>query len=86
MSTALVDPKKQVTSFAKLLDNARPRIAMVIPRDMSVDRVIGVVLNETGRNEKLRKCDPGSIVRVGWQWMKQHLRPATPHPHVEAAR
>jgi MoaA/NifB/PqqE/SkfB family radical SAM enzyme len=31
-------------------------------------------------------CDPGSIMKVGWQWIKQQFRPATPEPRVEAAR
>jgi hypothetical protein len=31
-------------------------------------------------------CDPGSIARVGWQWMKQQVRRTTPRPPVEAAK
>ncbi len=62
--SALVQTRQTGMKFAEMLDAARPRLAMVIPRDMSVDRVIGVILNEVGRNPKLKECDPGSVIRA----------------------
>jgi hypothetical protein len=33
-------------------------------------------------------CDPSSLMRVGWQWMKRQVRPARPrlHPFPPTAR
>jgi recombination protein RecT len=76
MSTAIVHNRESASELARLLDAARPRLAMVIPKDMSVDRVIGVIQNEFARNPRLRECDPPSVVRAVVQATELGLDPS----------
>lgn len=74
--TALVRHEEMRTELAQRLKGARDRIAAIIPRDMSADRIIGVIQNEWARNERLRECTPDSIVAAVVQSAELGLDPS----------
>lgn len=76
MTGALVRNTDAAAELGRLLDAARPRLAMIVPRGMSVDRVCGVIQNEFARNPRLRECDPPSVVRAVVQCAELGLDPS----------
>jgi recombination protein RecT len=76
MSSALVTVKGAAAELATQLEKARPRLEMILPRDMSADRVIGVANNLFQRDPYLRECEPTSIVRAVVQCAELGLDPS----------
>lgn len=62
-ATALATRGDKLATFRDFLVKYRPQLSAVLGKTMSVERLIQVTMAAIGRDEKLQRCTPVSVVR-----------------------
>jgi recombination protein RecT len=57
----IVSFQKKVETVRDLLERMKPQLALALPKHLSADRMVRVVMTEVLRNPKLMDCDPRSF-------------------------
>lgn len=57
------EPKSQIATISKLFEERRTKLAEVLPRHLSADRLIKVALNCIAKTPKLLECSASSLVQ-----------------------
>lgn len=68
-------------TFQQLIESRRQSIAQVLPKHMTVDRMIKVLLVAAGRNPLLMQCTPQSILECIMFCAELGLEPNSPMGH-----
>lgn len=65
MSTAIAQGKgdPRITTLRQMLEQAKPRIAAVLPRHMTPDRMIKLAMVAASSSPQLAQCEPISVVK-----------------------
>lgn len=75
-ATALA-PKSKQAEFKDLLERAKPRLAEVLPRHLSAERVVKIALTATSRSPLLLQCTPASLLSAVMQASQLGLEPGS---------
>lgn len=62
-TNAIVKPKERMDTLKRLLEEARPSMAAVLPRHLTPERLIKVALVATSKTPGLLECDSGTILQ-----------------------
>lgn len=68
-------PPAQEGGLKALLEQARPRIAEILPKHLSAERMVRIALAAAHRNPKIAECSPLSIVNCVIQASELGLEP-----------
>lgn len=63
MSTTQEQPKPEPMTIQKFLESRREALAQLVPKHLSVDRLLKVALNSISKSEKLKKCTMLSVLQ-----------------------
>jgi len=63
IGNAIVKPKERMDTLKRLLEEARPSMAAVIPRHLTPERLIKIALVAASKTPTLLECDSGTILQ-----------------------
>lgn len=75
MTTTESTTRSNGQTLKDLLERARPAIVQVLPKHLSVDRMLKVALSATARSSALQRCTSQSILRAVMQAAELGLEP-----------
>ncbi|HXG77665.1 MAG TPA: recombinase RecT [Gaiellaceae bacterium] len=58
----LVSPRERLATVRQLLEKSKPQIQMALPRHLTAERMLRIVMTSIQRTPKLLECDPVSLV------------------------
>jgi len=73
--TEIVTQKQAMRTLSDMLDRAKPKLLMALPKHMSVDRLLRISLTSVYRTPDLAKCDPASFLSAVMQSAQLGLEP-----------
>ena len=69
------EQQKQVATLRDLLEKAKPRLAEVAPKHLSIDRLVRLLLVASSRNPKILECTSESVLRFAMSCSSAGLEP-----------